>query len=137
MEGEGSGKGQPTLSFSFLPAFPSFGKGWCKMLPAGGNILPWSAEQIPPPGAGSRGVKVGGCARSPLPSPAATIAPSRMQPRRRGLLFYLVLMLEDQLAPPTPFLFFSFPVLPALGAKPHSSASIANSVGRELASTCT
>lgn len=66
------------------------------------------------PGPGSRGVKVGGgglpAARC-LPL-APSIAPSRMQPspggsrHRRGLLFYLALMLEDQLASPR---FYFFP----------------------------
>lgn len=146
MKREGSGKGQPALTFS-LPSPPLEKAGARCPQPAARSCParrgPPRRVNPPPPlrsGPGSRGVKVGGggSARSPLPaagppppaSPLPACSPARGgQPRPPGVVVLPGFNARGSAFFP-PFLFFSFPVLPALGVKPHSSVSIANNVGR-------
>lgn len=89
------------------------------------------------PGPGSRGVKVrgGGSACRPLPAagpqhrPFPHAAQPGGQPPPPGVVVLPGFNARGSACFP-PFLFFSFPVLPVLGVKPHSSVSIANNVGR-------
>lgn len=98
MKGEGSGWGQPALTFSFPPAFSSLTRCRRRASPPPGScsphrrLLPRSVPTVPlrsPPGPG------GLC---PLPAPRQHRPfPSHPSP---GLSPYLALRLEDQLVCP-------------------------------------
>lgn len=124
MKWESSGKGTACVNFLLSPPFPPpLEKTGARCSQPAANsckILPCSARsplqgKSCPPGLGSRGVKVEGggvgvCPQPRPPPPASPLPACSPTPGgsrdRRGLLFYLALMLEDQLASPR---FYFFP----------------------------